>query len=526
MADLKITKKHHPTGSVTRRILTVAIFLLVIPLFLQSLFLYLQEYDQKLDDVKDTLTVFAKERAHFIKEIVEIDWAVLEAGQNSNVKRFYIKKIPLPPRVAGEFVIVSKNQRAILVGLQDSATSALTISIPFSIIGRDIPSNQPICISLIDSKGQTVWQNMKFAEKADLIQVKEPIAKTGLSLQVSMEKKRVPGLHVQSYYFHFATLVLFVGVIGGGAVYLLTRRIARPLRDLCKTMERVSVGASHARYKPDRMGFEINELGLQFNETLDGLLYHSQEAAKERLRREKLAEELRIGHEIQSNLLPSKLTCLPGIDLATAYHASKEVNGDFYDFFQLENGKLLLTVCDTAGKGISACLFSLGLRSIIRSMASVTSDVADLIRRVNDLYLVDAHESAMFSTLWLGMYDPTEKTLRYCSQGHPPALLRRGQNIEELQTLGIALGAQQIDVVETKEILLEAGDLLLLYTDGVIEAHNLDDQLFGKQRLVEFVLRKKSGTSQQIAKQLVEEIHLFSQGKVQHDDITLLVMRV
>ena len=97
---------------------------------------------------------------------------------------------------------------------------------------------------------------------------------------------------MQSYYFRFATLVFFVGIFGGGAVYFFTRRIGKPLKDLCKTMERVSGGAAHARYTPDRMGFEINALGIQFNETLDSLLHHAQEAERERLIRERLAGEL------------------------------------------------------------------------------------------------------------------------------------------------------------------------------------------------------------------------------------------
>ncbi|PIS02329.1 MAG: hypothetical protein COT85_06060 [Chlamydiae bacterium CG10_big_fil_rev_8_21_14_0_10_42_34] len=528
MADLKITKKHHPTGSLSRRILTVSILLLVIPLFLQSLFLYHQEYDQKLADVKDNLTVLGKERAHLVNEMVEMNWNLLAALHPDpvNVKPLYIEKIP-PPRDAGlQFVIVSKNREALLVGRRESNCSALVIPIPFSTIARDIPGSQQIRLSLADSTGKIIWQNMLFQDSSALVEISEPIPRTEITLLVALEKQKVPGLHIATYYFHFATLLLFVGVLGGGAVYMLTRRISKPLKHLCKTMERVSEGAAHARYTPDRMGFEINELGLQFNETLDGLLRHAQEAEKERIRREKLAEEFRIGHEIQANLLPSHLIGLPGVDIAIAYHASKEVNGDFYDFFRLKNGQLLLTVCDTAGKGISACLFSLGLRSIIRSLASVTSDVADLVRRANDLYLADAHESSMFSTLWLGIYDPKKRKLEYCSQGHPPAILRRGEEMQELWTAGIALGAQQIDVVETKEISLEKGDLLLLYTDGIIEAHNSENQLFGKGRLNEFVMENKIESSKQVADQLIEKVHLFSQGTMQHDDMTLIAMRI
>jgi serine phosphatase RsbU (regulator of sigma subunit) len=530
MKDSKITKKHHPAGSFARRILAISILLLVIPLFLQSLFLYKQEYDQKLSDVQADLKLLSSERAHLIEETLQRDWDFLEAEQGRvaggrDVKRLYIQRIPLPQNVPNRFVMVSRSRDALLAGIAESNTSALVISIPLGGIAKDLPRAYPVRISLIDPMGKTLWENRTFKDPSELLTATDSIAETKLTVQLQVEKSRIQGLHLQSYYFRFATLVFFVGIIGGGAVYFFTRRIGKPLKNLCRTMERVSNGAAHARYTPDRMGFEINAIGLQFNETLDALLHHAQEAERERLIRERLAGELRIGHEIQASLLPLHVPGLPGVDIAAGYYASKEVNGDFYDLFRLEDGQILIAMCDTAGKGISACLFSLGLRSILRSFASVVSDLSELVRRANDLYLIDAHESSMFSTVWLGLYNPATQKLSYCSQGHPPAVLLRGSDLTELWTPGIALGAQKVDRVETKEISLMPGDILVSYTDGVIEAHDLDNELFGKGRLYELIQRKRNATSQQIADRIIEDVHLFSQGAPQHDDITLLVCR-
>jgi serine phosphatase RsbU (regulator of sigma subunit) len=531
MKDSKITKKHHPTGSFARRILVISILLLVIPLFLQSLFLYKQEYDQKLSDVEADLKLLANERAHLLDETIRMDWDFLEAEQGKfeggrDVKRLYMQRIPLPQNVPNRFVMVSRNRDALIAGIAESNTNALVMTIPLTGIAQDLPRAYPVQISLIDSKGRSLWESRKFSNTSDLLTATDPIGETQLSIQLQVEKSRIQGLHIESYYFRFASLVFFVGIIGGGAVYFFTRRIARPLKDLCKTMERVSTGAAHARYTPDRMGFEINALGLQFNETLDSLLHHAQEAERERLTRERLAGELRIGHEIQASLLPLHIPGLPGVDIAAGYFASKEVNGDFYDLFRLENGQILIAMCDTAGKGISACLFSLGLRSILRSLATTSSDLSDLVRRANDLYTLDAHESSMFSTAWLGLYDPSTQNLTYCSQGHPPAVLVRDNELQELWTPGIALGAQKVDLVPTKQVTLKSGDLLVMYTDGIIEAHDPDNELFGKNRLYELIQRKKNITSQQIADRIIEEVHLFSQGAPQHDDITLLVFRI
>lgn len=534
MTDSKISKKKHPTGSLARRILTISILLLVIPLFLHSFFLYRQEYKQALAEWTEDLDVVAKERAHLIKETIQLNWAlldVLSANTSDNPQAnpsgpFHVEKIPFPQGVPDKFVLLSKSRNAIIVGKKHCKTMALIIPIPFSGIGKEIPFAHPVRISLIDGKGKVFWESLKFKEGAEVLQVVESIPNTEFSLQLSMDTQSIQALHLDTYYFRFVSLLFFVGGLGGLAVYLFTRRISRPLKDLGRTMIRVSEGSSHMRYTPDAMGFEINELGLQFNETMDALLQQREEVEKQRLMREKLAEELRIGHEIQSNLSPTHIPGLPGVDIATGYFAAKEVNGDFYDLYRLEDGRLLLAVCDTAGKGISACLFSLGLRSMIRALASVTTDLADIVRRANDLYYMDAHESSMFSTLWIGIYNPKNHHLIYCSQGHPAALLKRDHEIKELWTDGIALGAQKTDMIPTKEISLQKGDFLLLYTDGILEAHNVDNGLFGKHRLHEFILQRKNETSQRIADELIDQVRLFSQGALQHDDMTLIAMRI
>ncbi|MGB7977895.1 MAG: SpoIIE family protein phosphatase [Chlamydiales bacterium] len=467
MKDSKITKKRHPTGSMARRILVICLLLLVMPLFLQSLFLYRQEYRQKLNDVQNDLHLLAEERALLIEQ---------------------------------------------------------SPSLPFEEFGRDLPSAYPVRIALFNSDRKLLWENRKLSGPA--LKASKTLTHPPLTLELSLEISRVEGLHKTSYYFRFGTLLFFVGILGGGAVYLFARRMARPLRSLCKAMERVSEGAAHVRYTPDWMGFEINALGVQFNETLDALQRNVQEAERERLARERLSSELRIGHEIQASLFPIRVPGAPGLDIAAGCFSSKEVNGDFYDLFRLENGRILIAICDTAGKGISACLFSLGLRSMIRALGSVTEDLGELVRRANDLYWTDVHESSMFSTLWIGIYDPKSRNLVYCSQGHPPALLVRATEQKELWTEGIALGAQKTDVVRLKEISLEKGDTLVLYTDGIIEAHNPKRELFGKKRLYELLARKTGGTAQQRVDQTIENVRLFSQGAPQHDDMTLLIFHL
>lgn len=218
MTDSKITKKRYPTGSLARRILTVSVLLLVIPLFFQSLYLYRQEYKQKLSDVQTDLRVLGEERGHLIHEMVEMNWILLDvvsADAEQHVKRFYIDRIPLPQGVPDRFLLASKSREALLVGKRESDASALITSIPFSAIVRDIPSTYPVRFALIDSKGKVLWENRKFSANGR-VEIKEPIQGGDISLELSIEKRRVRGLNAETYYFHFATLVFFVGVMGGG----------------------------------------------------------------------------------------------------------------------------------------------------------------------------------------------------------------------------------------------------------------------------------------------------------------------
>ncbi len=361
-------------------------------------------------------------------------------------------------------------------------------------------------------------------QNPDILQVDEPLQ--GKFLEVSVPKDEILALHQSEYYYRFATLVLFVGVLGGGCVYLLTRRVSRPLKQLCHTMERVSEGAIHVRYKPDWMGFEINALGKQFNQTLDSMQFHAAQAEQQKIQREKLAEELKIGREIQKSLFPNNVESFKGLQIASRFLPAKELNGDFSDLFHLEDGSIVMVICDTAGKGIPACLFSLGLRSMIRSLASTTSDLSEIVVQANNLFWLDARQSGMFATLWIGIFDPKKKILTYCSQGHPPALLLHKGEVKELWTGGISLGAQKLETVPTKQIELHAEDLLLLYTDGVVEAHDPNNNLYGKDNLSQFFISSQKNIPEKISDLLIDDVNRFCNGALQHDDLTFILFLI
>lgn len=529
MSDLKITIKPYRGGSLGLRVFFLCLALLVIPLFFHAFFLYRQEYKQKLEDVKMTLRVIGEGQKALLEERIQLQKYILDAGDaNHSIlkERLEIVEIPHVQTKTVDFAIISQDGQFLWVGKQTEKNKANVIATPIAVILDQLIHFEDapylIAVAFIDGEGSILAGKRQDSS----LGLDFPVEGASFTLALTVDETSINYLQKRTYFFRFLSFFFFVGILGGALVWALMRRISRPLKSLCTVMERVGEGAVHIRYSPDWMGFEINALGNRFNQMLDSALQHIQEAEKQRLEREKLAEELRIGHEIQLGLLPSHLPEFKEMDIGSGFLPAREVGGDFYDVFRLTNGSLFIAIADTAGKGISACLYSLGLRSILKSLASLSSDLSEIILRANDLFLQDVKHSGMFVTLWAAIYDPVDQSLVYCSQGHPPAILLRKGKEEELWTAGISLGAQTLDVVSVKTVKLAKGDLLFLYTDGVIEAHDEDRNLFGKKRLSEFLVRSEKLGSSEITENLLEEISLFSQGVPQHDDIAVLAIGI
>lgn len=325
---------------------------------------------------------------------------------------------------------------------------------------------------------------------------------------------------------HLPKLLFLIFILGGALTLLITRRMAKPLADLSETMDTVAGGDLEARYTKDPMGFEINVLGSHFNHMVDSLLRHRATAEKERIAREVLSNELKIGQEIQKSLFPKSVPDFPGLEIAAGFIPAKEVAGDFYDLFKV-GSKLMIVIADASGKGISACLYSLAVRSILRAEAASSDNLSEIIRRTNNLFCLDTDDSGTFVTAWIGLFDSSTYMLEYSSCGHPFAILKhKNGSIKELATAGTALGVVPFDKVETSLAQLSTHDQLLLYTDGIIDTHDPHKHLFGKKRLLELVSSGKDASAQKMIDRLFAEIESFSSGARQHDDLTLLAFKI
>jgi serine phosphatase RsbU (regulator of sigma subunit) len=201
------------------------------------------------------------------------------------------------------------------------------------------------------------------------------------------------------------------------------------------------------------------------------------------------------------------------------------VGGDYYDFLESRPGRLALVLADIAGKGISGALLMANLQANLRGQyAEVLDDLPRLLKSVNQLFYENSSNSS-YATLFFGDYDDSSRRLRYVNCGHlPPLLVRGDEQVERLTATNTVLGLFEKWECSVAEVQLAPGDTLVLYTDGVTEAENAQEEQFGEPRLIETMLAERHLAVRSLLETIVETVQKFSEGE-QADDITLVLAR-
>jgi phosphoserine phosphatase RsbU/P len=249
---------------------------------------------------------------------------------------------------------------------------------------------------------------------------------------------------------------------------------------------------------------------------------------RETVQRERLNRELEIAKEVQEYLFPQRLPSVAGLDYCGQCRPAREVGGDYYDFLELPEGGLGIAIGDVSGKGIGAALMMASLEASLRALASVCQDVAELMNRVNSL-VYEASSVSRYATLFYSEYDPGSRQLAYVNAGHnPPVILRQssaGCQVLRLETGGPVVGILN-HCYQQESFPLEPGDLVLLFTDGVSESMNVRDEEWGEDRLIEFAKTCHGLPSFDVMTRILATAEAFAGGASQHDDMTLVVLRV
>jgi len=244
-----------------------------------------------------------------------------------------------------------------------------------------------------------------------------------------------------------------------------------------------------------------------------------------------MKRDLEIAREIQTWLVPSKPPEVPGGDIAFATRPQNSVAGDYYDAFYptlsaAEGGKLMLVIADVAGKSVPAALLMATLQASLRTVAGEDAPLADLVARLNRYASAHSLDGLRFTTAILSQYDPSTRRLIYVNAGHNAPVLRRADaTLEKLEVGGLPLGIHSTATYETATIDLRPGDVLILYTDGVVEAFNQAGEEFGNQRWFAAIRALPAGSAQESLQYLMKRVDEFVGATRQSDDITCLVFR-
>jgi serine phosphatase RsbU (regulator of sigma subunit) len=245
---------------------------------------------------------------------------------------------------------------------------------------------------------------------------------------------------------------------------------------------------------------------------------------QERIERERIEQELRVARRIQQATLPKEVPKLEGWEINPFYQPAREVGGDFYDFFELDDGRLGIVVGDATSKGVPAALVMASARSMLHAVAQTSNSPGEVLRRANEPLVTDMPTN-MFVTCFYSILDPKSGSLSYANAGHDlPYVRRGGGDAEELRARGMPLGLMPAMNYEEKEIVLQAGEAALFYSDGLVEAHDPKGEMFGFPRLRALIA--EHGEERSLGDFLIEELYSFvGEGWEQEDDITLLTLR-
>lgn len=263
----------------------------------------------------------------------------------------------------------------------------------------------------------------------------------------------------------------------------------------------------------------LTSAGLQIGSALERA--RGYEIAEEH--RAHLEQELGMARNVQRTLIPASIPAISKFDLAAEWHSAGEMAGDFYDVFELPEGRWGIVVADVSGKGAAAAMYMAMIRSIIRSEAHGNKSPSSVLTELNRRLRRDS-AAGMFVTVVFGVLDPDSATFNYCTAGHEPPLLRRADASVERQPLGgLLLGLFDKVEMTNRKIVFGEGDSLLIYTDGLTDAVDKSDEDYGLQRLTESLKLAPFGSRKTIS-HLMGNLLSFYKGVPQLDDITLLAL--
>lgn len=333
---------------------------------------------------------------------------------------------------------------------------------------------------------------------------------------------------LSSLFYHliiaFAlTLALIITIV----MYNIKKLIA-PLSRLSRTAKLIGEGKFETPIPQYRPNDEIGLLTRSFEEMQHDLIKYMHELKKSVEEKQLIVGELNAAKKIQDGILPKLVEPFPKCDfclLDASLSPARGVGGDLYDFFYMDANHLALIIGDVSGKGVPAALFMAVTETLQRSISALIHSPAEIVTKLNNFLLVN-NDANMFVTYFMAVIDVNTGKMTYCNAGHNPPYIRRksGEVIKLTDLHGMPLAIME-ETYESSEQQLDQGDTLFLYTDGVTEAFNPEDELYGDDRLQETVENLGDCSPRTLIKGVLYDVDLFADGREQADDITMLAIK-
>jgi sigma-B regulation protein RsbU (phosphoserine phosphatase) len=356
-----------------------------------------------------------------------------------------------------------------------------------------------------------------------------PLHGTGWSLGVIF-----PQDELMSDIVKLNGVVLFIGIAGFLflliVIMFISRSITLPIRTLHKATKDIAKGDLDFKLPHMKSDNEVGELAGSFIYMRTALKQYIKELTETTAAKARIDSELRIAHNIQLSLVPKVFPPYPDrreFDIYAALEPAKEVGGDFYDFFFVDDTHFCVIIGDVVGKGVPAALLMAVVKTLIKTYAIESKNPSITLTKVNK-ELSDNSASCMFVSIFIGILDTKTGSLSYSNAGHnPPVLMKKGgepmyiNNADEM-----AIGLDEKVSYHSETLSLSEGDMLCLYTDGVTEAFNEKRELFSEERLLSALKTSDTGHVKDTVTDVLSSIKSFAGSHAQSDDITMLLIKI
>jgi len=354
-------------------------------------------------------------------------------------------------------------------------------------------------------------------------QTKEKIDKTGDTLKKYSQKSFKRTL--------YRILIIFFWIILFSILFLLkfSEKLTKPLCLLTKKVEEIGNGDLNTKIDI-KTGDEIEILGNAFYKMMADLKLYIKDLKETTAVKERMESELQIAHKIQASMLPRIFPPFPTrkeFDIYGTMDPAKDVGGDFFDFYLINDNKFCFTIADVSGKGIPAALFMVIAKTIIKNESLLNESLDDVFYKSNN-GLCEENDEYLFVTTFTNTIDVRTGELNFVNAGHNPPLLYREETgkYEYLEiNKGFVLGGMNDFVFKNEKLKMEKGDILFLYTDGVTEAMNINNDQYSEPRLLNILNNLDTKDIVEIEKVVKKDIKEFTKGAEPSDDITMLIFK-